>query len=195
MEHLVEEAAIAYNQKYTPEEYLNMKWEKGQRYEYWDGEIVAMAGGSINHATIIGNLYFSIRKDLKGSSCKFFNTDVILKMQGQDIYFLPDLLITCDEHDILSEKFIENPSFIIEVLSKSTEIYDRTQKWDEYRKIKSLKHYLLVSQHEYKVEMFSRANEHTLFYYQSFKGLDEVIAFKDMGFEIHLKEIYEGISF
>ncbi len=195
MEHLVEEAAIAYNQKYTPEEYLNMEWENGQRYEYWDGELLAMAGSSINHSKINVNLIIAIDPHVRTKGCGVFGTDTMLKMLQSEKYFLPDIMVSCQNDDPGATQYLHNPSIILEVLSKSTELYDRAQKWDQYKKIKSLRHYLLVSQYEYKVEMFSRANEQTLFYYQSFERLDQVITFKDFGFEISLSEIYRGISF
>jgi Uma2 family endonuclease len=82
----------------------------------------------------------------------------------------------------------------VEVLSDSTELYDRTKKWEQYRRIKSLRYYLLVSQNEYQVDMYHRANETSLFYFQSFNSLDEMILFENLGFCLKLSEIYAGIK-
>ncbi len=194
MENVVEEAALAYNQKYTPEEYLNMEWENGQRYEYWDGELVAMSFATLGHNRIAANINRKFQDKKDADNCGSFQESVMLRQENN--YFLPDVMLTCHPDDLDPTGFqIKHPTIIVEVLSKSTEIYDRTQKWDEYRKIKSLRHYILVNQYELKVEMFSRANEHALFYYQSFEGFDQVITFDDLGFKLSLNEIYEGISF
>jgi Uma2 family endonuclease len=120
----------------------------------------------------------------------------MLRQEKDNNYFLPDVLLTCDPEDLNFQSFqIKNPTIIVEVLSESTESYDRNQKWRQYQKIKSLRYFLLISQHEYRVEMYKRQNEQTLFFYQSFEGLDAIIHFEDLGFEMSLKEVYDGISF
>jgi Uma2 family endonuclease len=194
MEENIKEAAVPYQKKIAAEEYLNMEWENGQRYEFWNGELLAMAGGSMNHSEISGNIYASLRPLVKKQSCKIFYNDFALQSLSGNHFFLPDVVITCDKSDFESEKSIKNPSIIVEVLSDSTELYDRSKKWEQYRKIKSLQYYLLVSQNEYSVNMYHRPNESTLFYYQSFSGLDASISFTTMGFELSLKEIYESIT-
>jgi Uma2 family endonuclease len=123
-----------------------------------------------------------------------YNSDVLLKLPVGKKYFLPDVVVTCNKDDIESERFFHNPSIIVEVLSDSTELYDRVKKWEQYRRIKALRYYLLVSQHEYMVEMYHRPNETSLFYYQSFTELDETILFEHLGIAIKMSEIYEGIK-
>jgi Uma2 family endonuclease len=114
----------------------------------------------------------------------------MVRPQNKQIYFLPDVVFTCHPDDLDLQGYeVKHPTIIVEVLSESTEIYDRVKKWEQYRKIPSLRHYLLVSQHRYQVEMFSRAHEHALFYYQCFDTIDEVIAFPDLGFEMAIKEV------
>lgn len=193
MENILEEPAVAYKQFCSEEEYLDMEWENGIRYEYWDGTLVAMAGGRPRHAEISVNLIVALKSKVKGTGCKVYNSDVLLKLPVGKKYFLPDVVVTCHKDDLASERFFHNPSIIVEVLSDSTELYDRDKKWEQYRTIKSLRYYLLVSQQEYKVDMYHRPNETSLFYFQSFKGIDEIIPFEVLGFGINMSEIYDGI--
>ncbi len=194
MENILEEPAVAYKTFCTEEEYLDMEWENGIRYEYWDGTLVAMSGGRPRHAEINGNILFALKSKLKGKGCKVYNSDVLLKLPIGIKYFLPDVVVTCNKDDIASQRFFHNPSIIVEVLSDSTELYDRTKKWEQYRRIKSLRYFLLVSQKEYLVDMYHRPNETSLFNFQSFRGLDEIISIEDMGISIKMSEIYDGIT-
>jgi Uma2 family endonuclease len=195
MENLVKEPAVAYGNRFTPEEYLEMEWKNGVRYEYWDGELVAMASPTLRHNKLALNIALSLKARGKKSGCETYVTEASFKIAGGKNYLLPDVIFTCHEEDLKAERFIQNPTILVEVLSDSNEDYDYHQKWKVYQKIRSLRDHLLVSQHEYRVEMYSRQNEHTLFCYQSFEGLDAVIPFNDLGFDISLAEIYEGIKF
>ena len=119
----------------------------------------------------------------------------MVRPHNKEIYFLPDVAFTCHPDDLDLQGYeVKHPSIIVEVLSDSTEIYDRSQKWEQYRKIKSLRHYLLVSQNRYQVEMYSCAQEHALFSYQWFDGIEQVIPFPDLGFEMAMKDVYDGIA-
>jgi Uma2 family endonuclease len=195
MENVLEEPAISYNRYYTEEEYLNLNWQNGERFEYWNGDLVAMAGGSINHSKIAVNLITSIAPLTRKNGCSTFGADTPLRINQGLIFFLPDVMVTCNENDKHADKFLTSPTLIIEILSNSTELYDRSRKWEQYRKIKSLRYYLLVSQNDYKVEMFYRPNEMTLFTFQSFDGPEAIIHFLEWNFSISLKNIYEGIIF
>lgn len=177
-----------------PEEYLAMEWENGVRYEYWEGELVAMAETTLRHNEITINLTNLLKSFGKGKGCKTFTTDVLLSFKEDTFYFLPDVIFNCHPVDIVAEKYIQHPSIIVEVLSESTEIYDRSQNWEQYRKIKSLRHYLLVSQNKYQVEMYSRAHEFDVYYYQCFDGLKSIIPFPDLGFKLAMRDVYEGLA-
>lgn len=195
MENLVKEPAVAYGNRYTPEEYLEMEWEKGVRYEYWDGELVAMASPTLRHNELTLNIASTLKPHGKKTGCKTFITEASLSLNNGKNYLLPDVIFTWNEEDLKAERFIQNPTILVEVLSDSNEDYDYHQKWKVYQKIRSLRYYLLVSQHEYRVEMYSRLNEQTMFFYQAFEGLDAVIPFEGLGFDMSLNEVYEGITF
>jgi Uma2 family endonuclease len=194
MENIIEEPAVACNRRYTPEEYLEMEWENGVRYEYWDGELVAMASPTLRHNELVFNITSPLKTVGKAKGCKTFMSDASLKLSNGKNYLLPDVIFTCHEDDLKSIRFIQNPTILVEVISDSNADYDYHQKWGVYQKIRSLRYYLLVSQHEYRVEMYSRPNEQSLFFYQNFEGLDQIIHFKDIGFDLTLQEIYDGIQ-
>ncbi len=194
MENVLQEPAVAYDKLITPEGYLQMLWQDGTRYEYWEGELFAMAGTTITHNEITGNIYTLLRAFLIGKKCKVLFTDVNVSLKQETIFVLPDIIVTCNEDDLNANRIIRNPSILMEVLSDSTELHDRKRKWEQYRRIKSLRYYLLVSQDRYYVEMFHRPNEQTLFSFQSFEGVDGLIPFEDFGFSIPMKDVYEGIT-
>ena len=196
MENIIQEPAVSYKNYYTTEEYLNLEWENGVRYEYWEGELKAMAITTKAHNELVFNINRIFKERKRKDGCNSFQDGILVRSTNNQIFFLPDVVFTCHPNDLDLEGYeIKHPSIIVEVLSESTQLYDRTQKWEQYRKIKSLRHYLLVSQQRYQVEMFSRSHEHALFFYQCFDGLEAIIPFPDLGFEIGMQEVYEGITF
>jgi Uma2 family endonuclease len=196
MENLIEEPAAKLKPFCTPEEYLAMEWKNGVRYEYWDGGLVAMSYATQAHNDIGFNVNNTFKSKKRKDGCNSFQESIMLRQEMENNYFLPDVLFTCDPDDLNPQSFqVKNPIIIVEVLSDSTESYDRNQKWRQYQKIKSLRYFLLISQQEYRVEMYMRQNEQQLFFYQSFEGLEAVIRFEDLGFDMSLMEIYDGITF
>lgn len=186
MENLVKEPAVAYGNRYTPEEYLAMEWENGVRYEYWDGELVAMASPTLRHNELVFNITSTLKTIAKKKGCKAFMSEASLQLSNGKNYLFPDVVFTCNEEDLKAERFIQHPTILVEVLSDNNEGYDYHQKWKVYQKIRSLRYYLLVSQHECRVEMYSRPNEQSLYFYQNFEGLDKVIPFNDLDFVLSL---------
>ena len=131
----------------TVEKYLNLEQDAEIRHEYVAGQIYAMASASEAHNLIVGNIFALLRPHLRGSSCRSFVSDmkVKVKMQQADIFYYPDLLVTCDPND--NEKYFKtNPNLIVEVLSDSTQTTDRREKRINYQTIDSLQEYVLVSQ-------------------------------------------------
>jgi Uma2 family endonuclease len=195
MENVVEEPALAYNRKSSLEAYLDMNWEDGVRYEFWNGQLVAMAGGTLSRGDIVYNIHTLIKKGTSKKGCKSYQENVFLRIKKENILFFPDVIVSCNPDELTpNNRFLEHPSILVEVLSDSTELYDRTQKWEQYRKIPSLRYYLLVSKKKLQVEMYHRPNAQSLFYFQAFEGEEAIIPFPDFGFEITLAEIYEGVT-
>lgn len=125
-----------------------------------------------------------------------FQESVYLRIQKENTLFLPDAVVTCQPEDFsLKTLYLEHPSIIVEVLSPSTELHDRSGKWQQYRQIPSLRYYLMVSQKEPLVEVYGRPHAQSLFFFESFEGIEATVDLREMGLNIPMQEIYDGIVF
>lgn len=142
----------------SPQEYL--EWEEHQpiKYEYVNGEVFAMTGGTLPHNSIALNLASTLKNHLRGKGCKVFMADAKLGVSEQGPYHYPDVMVTCDERDQAARKTVQYPCLIAEVLSPSTEAYDRGGKFAHYRRLKTLKEYVLINAENMSVECY-RINE------------------------------------
>jgi Uma2 family endonuclease len=179
----------------TPEQYLARESAADFKSEFFAGEMFAMAGGSPDHALIAGNLIRELGNALKRGPCRVRGSDLRVKVGATGLYTYPDVSVVCGElrtedrrHDTLL-----NPTLIIEVLSDGTEKYDRTVKFDHYRKLDSLQEYALVSQHEARVERYVRQAEGS-WALTVHEGLDAAAAFASVGASVPLAEIYFGVE-
>ena len=178
----------------SPEEYLEFEHHSDIKHEYIDGEVYAMAGTGGVHNIISGNLYMSLRNSLQGSACRTYFADMKVKLgQGQK-FFYPDLVITCDQRDEPTLSYVTFPTVIIEVLSESTEKFDRGKKFQYYRTIPSLQEYILVSSQEYLIECFRRT-KNDLWTLQTYEGLGAIIRIESLAVDAPLSEIYATLSF
>ena len=141
----------------TPEQYLYRERNAEFRSEYFRGEMFAMAGASANHNLIVGNCVQNIGQQLKKKPCRVYPSDLKLRIQATGLYTYPDLSVVCGEPQLESDHgdVLLNPVVLIEVLSDSTEAYDRGKKFEHYRTIPSLKHYVLVAQDRHSIDCFS----------------------------------------
>ncbi|HEY0020931.1 MAG TPA: Uma2 family endonuclease [Longimicrobium sp.] len=187
--------ATAALNRYTPEEYLALERNAEFRSEYIDGRIVAMTGGSIPHNYIGGNIYAGLLARFSSRPCHVFFADVKVRFGRGTDYTYPDVMALCgapgygDEHsDILT-----NPALIVEVLSRSTEPYDRGDKFKGYKAIDSLREYLLVSQDEVKVEHFIREGD--FWPSRVVTDLDATVELRSVGCTLPMREIYRRTRF
>jgi Uma2 family endonuclease len=142
----------------TVDAYLAGEDGADQRHEYVAGQLYAMTGASARHALIAGNLFAALRPCVRGTSCQLFINDmkVHLRIDGQDLFYYPDLLLSCDPQD-RETYFRSRPCLLVEVLSESTERIDRREKFWAYRSLPSLQEYVLISQTERRVEIYRRS--------------------------------------
>ncbi len=176
----------------TPEEYLKSEPYRNIRHEYVAGQIFAMVGASEAHNLIAGNLISLLRPHLRGTSCRAFVSDMKVKVKAQkaDIFYYPDLFVTCDPDD--KEKYFKtNPKLIVEVLSKSTKTIDRREKRLNYQTIESLEEYILVSQNEIKVEVYRKNTQGNW----TVATLDKnnTLQLNSVGLTLTMTEIYEDV--
>src|SRR5580698_4761492 len=146
----------------SPEQYLEAERAAEFRSEYYDGRIYAMSGGSWVHSVVIGNLTAALVVALKKRPCSVTSSDLRLRVSPAGLYTYPDVMVVCGEPRFVDQRTdtVVNPALVIEVLSPSTEGYDRGFKAAQYRTIESLKEYALVSQSEARVEVFRRESAH-----------------------------------
>lgn len=178
----------------TVEEYFELEEQSELRHEFYDGEVYAMSGTTLNHNSIVGNLWSVFRSFFRQRGCCVFGESIKLKVSDR-YYLYPDIIVTCVPKDTCASYIIEQPIILVEVSSKSTDAKDRGVKLKQYKTIPSLQYYLLVSQREYSVELFSRVEATDLWTYRSFESVTDVIRFDTFNFEIALQAIYDDIDF
>jgi Uma2 family endonuclease len=179
---------------YTPAEYFALEDQAEIKSEYHDGEIVPMAGGSFNHNEIITNI--GQLKSLLRSKYRLYSSDVKLWISKYRKGTYPDVMVIegqPEQYDNRTDTLL-NPRLIIEVLSKSTEEYDRVDKFKFYRSIPSLQEYLLISQYEIDIQHYTKA-EGGIWIYRTYETLEETIALISINTDISVASIYEGIVF
>ena len=180
----------------TPQEYLIRERQASIKSEFYQGEIFAMGGGSANHSLIAANFVGEARNSLKGRPCAVFNSDLRVQVQSTGLYAYPDATIVCGEllFDDDHRDTLLNPTVIVEVLSDSTEKYDRGKKSNHYRQIASLKELILIAQDRSHVERFTRQpNGDWLFHEQ--KEITADFELKSLGISIAISELYRGVKF
>ncbi len=178
-------------------EYLAIEQTEDCRYEYHDGKIFAMAGGTVEHGLISGNVYGEIKFALRNGSskCTVLNSEVKLHIEASNKFVYSDVMVVCDEleRSSIEENAIVNPVVIIEVLSKSTESYDRGDKFFAYRQIPTLKEYILIDQYQPQIDIYER--QAGLWKITRKNALSSLIQIHALGIEISLANIYEQIKF
>lgn len=180
---------------YTREEYLALEEQAEYKSEYYDGKIFAMAGGSRNHSVICLNLNWGIREAIANKDCVGFDSNMKLDIPRAKQFYYPDLMVGCGNVEFLENRsdIITNPVLVIEVLSSSTESFDRGKKFAYYRTVPSIREYVLVSQTEPMVEAFYKQDE-KVWQYTVAKGLEETIIFQTLQAELMLKDIYQKVE-
>lgn len=175
---------------YTPEEYFALEARSEVRYEFFDGEIFAMAGASSAHNLLKGNLVAALRTGARERRCRVFDENMRLAVQEGLHYAYPDIMVTCHPADRRNTLTVNHPVLIVEVLSPGTADYDRTGKFRQYQKLPSLRHYLLVSQAQWSVEWYRR-NEAGEWVYTVLNEAADVLEIPDLGLKVPLADIYD----
>lgn len=183
---------------FTVEEYLELEKTSEIRHEYICGQVFAMSGGSKEHNTITLNIASRLRSHLRGDSCSVFMADIKVNIQlanqnlqnTKSIYYYPDVVVSCDADD--NDRFsLDYPCLIIEVLSPSTEITDRREKFAHYRSLESLQEYVLVSQHEVKVEVYRKDSQGN--WSLIILGKDNELHLSSIDLTLTMAEVYEDV--
>jgi Uma2 family endonuclease len=179
----------------TPEEYLEIERRAERKSEYFQGEMFAMAGASLEHAEIIINLARELSQRLKGRPCHVYSTDVRLRVDPTGLYTYPDVMVICGDPQLADERrdTVVNPVLIVEVLSESTEAYDRGKKFEQYRTLPSLREYLLVAQDAPRIDQWIRQPDDNWLRAET-KGRGASIQLASVDCVLPLAEVYDKIE-
>ena len=180
----------------TPEEYLAIERKAIYKSEYIDGEMVAMTGASRQHNLIAFNITREISQQLRGRPCEGYVSDMRVRVPSTRLYTYPDVVVVCGAPQF-EDDYVDtllNPTLIIEVLSESTELYDRGKKFGFYRTIESLAEYLLVAQDECRVEQYVKQPDGR-WLLSEYRALEDVVELMSIGCKLSLREVYEKVAF
>jgi len=190
---------------FTPEEYLEFENNSEIKHEYINGQIVplhrdydmrAMAGATRTHVTINGNVFLSLGNQLRGTSCQPFVQDMRVQVDETGLYTYPDVVVACEPLQFAEkeERTLTNPIVIVEVLSPTTEAYDRGAKWSHYQRLSTLHDYVLIAHDTMRLEHYERQADGS-WLLQTAQAPDEAIALKSIGCHLNAVEVYERVTF
>lgn len=177
---------------FTPEEYFAWEEQQLEKHELLDGQVYAMGGGSKNHSLIAVRFATLFSNHLENSSCEIGNSDLRVNIVGTNNYTYPDVSITCDDRDKTTTQYITYPCLIVEVLSASTEAYDRGSKFRLYRQNPQLIDYLLVSSTSIEIDLYHKneAGDWIILNYQT----GDTIELKSINLSFPIEQIYRGLT-
>lgn len=179
----------------TPEEYLVMEREAIFKSEYHNGLVLTMPGASRQHNLISLNIASRLHVQMLEMTCEVYNNDMRVKVSEAGLYTYPDVVVVCDEPQFEDNHVdtLLNPTVIVEVLSPSTETYDRVGKFLSYQTVESLQEYVLVSQHNVHVEQYVRQDDEWVL--QEFHSLDDVLKIASIECQLAIQAIYAKVKF
>jgi Uma2 family endonuclease len=178
--------------RFTPEEYFVWEEKQLEKYEYIDGEVYAMSGGSKNHSLISVRFITLFSNHLDGGGCETGNSDLKVNIVATENYTYPDVSVTCDDRDKTTTQYITYPCLIVEVLSDSTESYDRGGKFRLYRNNPILQDYLLVSSARIEMDLYHKndAGDWIIINYQA----GDTVELKSINLSFPIEQVYRGLA-
>lgn len=177
---------------FSAEDYLAWEETQTEKHEFVAGEVFAMTGARQDHVIVSGNIFAALKQRLRGTPCRAYIADMKLRVEAADAFFYPDVMVSCHPDDRKSERFISQPTLIVEVLSDSTADYDRGGKFVAYRKLESLKEYLIVDIEAHRVECFRRTADNDWLLHDYIGDVECQLA--SLNFNLPLTEIFEDIE-
>lgn len=179
----------------TPQEYLAIERQAEYKSEYFNGQVFAMSGASKRHNLITGNVLAELHAQLKKRPCTIYPSDMRLKVNATGLYTYPDVTVVCDEaqFDDDQQDTLLNPTVIVEVLSKSTEAYDRGEKFEHYRKLPSLAEYILIPQDKYHVEHYVRQPDNQWLLSET-DSLQDTIQLPSINCYLAMADVYDKVK-
>ena len=179
------------NQQLTLPEFLEWENEQPERHEFYRGEVFAMTGGRRSNGRVTANLVRHLGNQLAGTPCQVFSESMKIQIANDTILY-PDIFVTCDRQDLQTEMIFRAPTLIVEVLSPSTQAYDRSQKFALYRRLPSLKEYALIDPETRRAEVF-RINADGLFVLHDMSE-SETLELASINCKVAMTEVFAGID-
>ncbi len=176
----------------TADDYLAWEELQEEKHEFVLGETFAMGGARREHVIASLNIAASLKQHLRGTPCRAYISDMKLQVEQMGAYYYPDVMVSCDKNDQRAEQFLTQPSLIIEVLSDSTEAYDRGDKFAAYRQIASLKEYVLIDIKSRRVECFRRTMDNDWLFHDY--SNEPVCRLSSVEVDMPLADIFEDID-
>ncbi|MEM1320416.1 MAG: Uma2 family endonuclease [Bacteroidota bacterium] len=184
--------------KMTVAQYIDQEIKNDTKYEYHNGDLYALAGGTINHGVLCSNIFSELVLGLrgKGSDCKPFTSEIKLHIVSKNIFVYPDAMVVCEELQPSPDdkNAIVNPRVIVEVLSKSTSDYDRGDKFFFYKQIPTLQEYILIEQEKAVVDLYFKAPGADLWKISRYEGLESTILLESLQIEISMSDLYRDVK-
>lgn len=179
----------------TPDQYLEQEEKASFKSEYWNGRVDAMFEASFLHVGINGNLFGVLDLRLKGRPCRFMSSDLRIWMPAVSNFSYPDCAVICGAPRFRGGRVdvVENPTVVFEVLSESTEKYDRGKKFHSYQTIPELRQYVLISQHQPLVEVFTRDGDRWIL--RMYRGVQSVVDLESIDVQLPMRELYDRVEF
>jgi len=177
----------------TPDEYLHLEASSPVKHEYRDGEAYAMAGASDVHITITLNLATLLRNHVRGTGCRVYITDMKARLETANHFYYPDILVTCDPRDRETPTYKRFPKLIVEVLSESTEAFDRGDKFADYQTLDTLTEYVLINTRHQRVECFRRMPD-GLWVLKTYTPDTAIFELQSLQFTAALASLYEDVE-
>ena len=180
----------------TAEQYLSIERAAQFRSEFFRGEMFAMVGASRKHNLITVNVASELHRQFKDRKCEIYQSDMRVKVNATGLYTYPDVVATCDEPRFEDDKVdtLLNPKVIVEVLSPSTELWDRGKKFKHYRNIPSLREYVLISQDHVLIERFA-INVDGEWALRDYRTHEDILVLDSISCELRLSDVYARIDF
>jgi Uma2 family endonuclease len=180
----------------TPEEYLARERMAQEKHEFFDGHIYAMSGASRSHVRITANLIAALHGQLRSRGCDLFTGDMRVSVSQTGLYTYPDATVVCGQAQFADDAFdvLLNPTVVVEVLSPSTESYDRGRKFEHYMRLASLREYVLITQDRMRVERFTRAADGRGWVLSAAEGVEASLELPSIGCVLRLADLYERVE-
>jgi Uma2 family endonuclease len=181
---------------YTPEEYLRQEDQSEYKHEYYNGEIYMMSGGTPRHNFIAVNVSSEVNVGLRPKPCYTYDSDMKVSNKERNFTYYPDVSVVCGEPEMLAGRrdVITNPILVIEVLSPSTARFDRGEKFEMYRLLPSLQHFVLIEQAKVLVEHYRKESENQ-WHFETLNNINQTLKIAALDLEIPLKYIYDKVNF